>query len=128
MEADRAFARAAAERRLEGFRSFLDEEAATIRPNSPVVAGKQAVAERWASLLNDPAASITWKPLRATISTSGDLGFTVGSYEIARGAGQARTITGSGKYVTIWRRQPDRSWKVLFDSGVQDEQPDQKAP
>jgi ketosteroid isomerase-like protein len=120
MTADREFARATAERRLEGFSSFLAEDVTTIRPNSPVVHGKKEVADRWAKLLSDPASSITWNPLHAAISDDGEMGFTLGSYEVTRANGLTRAVAGTGKYVTIWRKQSDGSWKVAFDSGVQD--------
>jgi len=128
LKADRAFAQATAERRLEGFASFLEEDVTTIRPNSPVLKGKIALVERWSGLLQDPEATITWKPLRAVIAASGDLGFTVGSYEVTKASGRGRKAAGSGKYVTIWRKQPDGAWKVTFDSGVEDTPPAEKAP
>jgi ketosteroid isomerase-like protein len=34
---------------------------------------------------------------------------------------------GSGNYVTIWRRQPDGSWKVAVDIGNQDAPPPDSA-
>jgi ketosteroid isomerase-like protein len=99
----------------------------SIRPNSPVVHGKEGLTARWAKLLNDPAMSITWKPLQAVISEAGDMGFTVGSYQVTKANGQSRTVAGTGKYVTIWRKQPDGAWKVVFDSGVQDAPPEAAA-
>jgi len=119
-QADLAFARATAERRLEGFSSFLAEDVMSIRPNTPVVQGRKALADRWATMLNDPATSITWQPLEAVISDAGDMGFTVGSYEVAKSGPQGRSVAGTGKYITIWKKQPDGSWKVAYDSGVQD--------
>ena len=123
MQADRAFARATAERRLEGFRSFLAEEVVTIRPDSPVIKGKDGLTARWAQLLTDPAMSIRWEPLDAVISDAGDMGFTVGSYEVTRSTGPDPQLAGSGKYVTVWRRETRGAWKVVFDSGVQDTPP-----
>ncbi|HEX3475419.1 MAG TPA: hypothetical protein VHT91_10385 [Kofleriaceae bacterium] len=50
---------------------------------------------------------------------SGELGFTVGkaAFTGARAEGSWRST-----YATIWRHQPNGSWKVLFDTGriVQD--------
>ncbi len=126
-QADLAFARATAERRLAGFSSFLAEDVMSIRPNTPVVQGSQALASRWAKMLNDPAMSITWQPLEAVISEDGSMGFTVGRHEVAKSGPQGRSVTGTGKYVTIWKKQLDGSWKVVFDSGVQDTPP-AKAP
>jgi ketosteroid isomerase-like protein len=122
-DADRAFAKATAERGLDGFTSFLAGNAMTLRPDSPVIIGRDELAKRWAPLLNDPAARITWQPLHAEIARSGDLGYTVGSYQITRTEAGVARVAGSGKYVTIWRKQRDGSWKVEFDSGVQDTQP-----
>ncbi len=119
LDADRAFAEATAKGRLEGFSSFLAEDAATFRPDSPVIRGRKAVAERWAPLLNNPAMSIRWQPLDATISSSSDLGYTIGAYEIVR-SGENAGVVATGKYVTIWKKQADGSWKVIFDSGVPD--------
>jgi ketosteroid isomerase-like protein len=59
---------------------------------------------------------IRWKPLRAEVSDSGDLGYTWGVAE------SARTREGPfrpyGIYVTIWKRQPDGRWKFVYDSAT----------
>jgi ketosteroid isomerase-like protein len=115
LDADRAFAAATEKGRLEGFSSFLAEDTATLRPDLPVIRGRKAVAERWAALLSNPAMSIRWQPLDATISSSGDLGYTIGAYEIVR-SGENAGVVATGKYVTIWKKQADGSWKVIFDS------------
>ncbi len=121
LRADREFSRVTGERGLEGFTSFLADDVATLRPDSPILKGKQAMAARWAPLLNDPTVRIEWHPLMAEVAASGDFGYTVGTYRITRGNSESPGSTvGSGKYVTIWRRQADGSWKVAFDSGVED--------
>jgi ketosteroid isomerase-like protein len=58
----------------------------------------------------DPTApSLVWWPNWAGVSKSGDLGFTTGGVEV----GGVR----AGHYFTIWRRQPDGSWKWVYDGG-----------
>lgn len=121
-KADEEFSRVTGEKRLAGFLSFIAEDFQTVRPNSPLV-GKKEFGEGWSKLLNDPAAKIAWKPLLALVSKSGDLGYTVGSYEITRQDDKGTRAAGSGKYVTIWRKQKDGSWKVVLDTGVQDAPP-----
>lgn len=122
-EADRAFARAAAERGVEGFKSFLEENAGTLRPDQPIIRGREPHADLWRALLEDPLRRITWEPEFAEASAAGDMGFTVGRYEITEETATGRVLIGSGHYVTIWRKQRDGSWKVAFDSGVPDSQP-----
>ncbi|MBL8774112.1 MAG: DUF4440 domain-containing protein [Phenylobacterium sp.] len=52
---------------------------------------------------------LVWWPLWAGIARSGDLGFTTGPYTFD---GQPRAW-----YFTVWARQPDGSWKWLYDGG-----------
>ena len=59
-----------------------------------------------------PAIQLKWWPAYAGIAASGDLGFTTGPY--VAGAGERR---GHGWYFTIWRRQPDGSWRWVLDHG-----------
>jgi len=125
LAADQAFNDATAARGLDGFLSFLADDVSSLRPDRPILIGKQALADAWSSLLTNPILSIHWKPLAGSISAGGDLGYTIGSYEITRKDDQGKRIVGSGKYVTIWRRQSDGSWKVAFDSGVPDTPPQQ---
>lgn len=127
-QADLAFAKATAEHRLEGFTSFLAADVMNIRPNTPVVKGSAALAGHWAPMLNDPGTTITWEPLEAVIAGSGDMGFTIGSYEVTKNGAGGKSVAGTGKYITIWKKQPDGSWKVAFDSGVQDAPPAKPAP
>lgn len=52
---------------------------------------------------------LEWWPNFAGIARSGDLGFTTGGVAV----GGQRT----GHYFTIWKRQPDGSWKWVYDGG-----------
>ena len=123
LKADQDFNDDTVARGLKGFLSFLADDVATLRPDRPVLTGKKALAEAWTPLLTNPALAIRWRPLTSSISAGGDLGYTVGSYEIARSDEQGQRVVSTGKYVTIWRRQADGSWKVAFDSGVPDSPP-----
>lgn len=57
------------------------------------------------------------------ISEDGTLGFTVGHYMGTQTENGSAQAVASGKYVTIWAKQADGSWKVVFDSGVGDTKP-----
>jgi len=120
LEADRQFCRATNEKGLEGFASFLAEDVTNIRPDSPLVQGRQELAQRWTRLLTDPATKIEWKPVYARVASSGDFGYTIGVSQITRTDEQGNRQVSTGKYVTVWQKQADGSWKVVHDSGVQD--------
>ena len=57
---------------------------------------------------------LVWWPLWAGIARSGDLGFTTGPYTADGRPG--------GYYFTVWAKQPDGSWKWLFDGGPPSDQ------
>lgn len=60
---------------------------------------------------DDGARNLFWWPAYAGIARSGDLGFTTGPFSVD----EARTPRG--QYFTVWRRQPDGSWKWIWDGG-----------
>jgi len=120
LKADEAFDAATAAQGVKGFASFLAEDVATLRPDKPIITGKDAMTALWTPLLSNPSLTIRWKPLKASLSGGGDLGYTVGTYEITSKDEQGTHVVATGKYVTIWRKQGDSSWKVAFDSGVED--------
>ena len=57
---------------------------------------------------------LAWVPRASGLSPRGDLGFTIGEYVSTSKEGQ----TTGGGYATIWRRQSDGAWKILFDLGA----------
>ena len=120
MDADRAFARDVQARRLEGWVEAFADSALVLRPNVPVAVGKAAVRERIAAAFADTSFTLNWEPIRADVAASGDLGFTVGLSQSRRLDADGKPVVGTGKYTTIWRRQPDGSWKVVLDVGTPD--------
>ena len=56
---------------------------------------------------------------RAVAAGGGDLGWTSGRY-VATHTGPDGPVRSEGRYVTVWRRQPDGTWKVDLDTGVPD--------
>jgi ketosteroid isomerase-like protein len=59
---------------------------------------------------------IRWKPLRADVAESGDLGYTWGVAE--SGPGSDGPFRPYGIYVTIWKRQADGKWKFVYDAAT----------
>ena len=112
IEAEKAFSKTSEDRGIrEAFLAWLAPDAVVFRP-SPVPG--RPVYEKM-----DPAnpAVLTWEPEFAEIAVSGELGFTTGPYQFRprRDAEPA----GFGHYVSVWKKQPDGSWKVFLDIGVE---------
>ena len=60
---------------------------------------------------------LTWTPSDAVLEPSGDMGYTWGHFEGHSKDANGNPVTTSGRYMTIWRKQPDGSWKVVLDAG-----------
>lgn len=80
--------------------------------------GPSAIAKVWGSL--PPGATITWKVETATAAASGDLGYTTGAYFYRQPRPGQTDAVQHGHYCTIWRRQPDGTWKFALDTGEAD--------
>jgi ketosteroid isomerase-like protein len=111
VEAERAFARLSEVQGIrEAFLANLADDAIVFRPRP--VPGKKLYAER-----DKIPGWLTWSPEFAAISRAGDLGYTSGPYEL-RDQKKSDPVSSSGHYITLWRVQPDGSWKAVFDGGV----------
>ena len=117
LSTDRQWATAAAAKDLDRAMSFFADGAAMLLPNTPTVTGKDALRGVWSELLHTKGASLTWKPRSATVSQSGELGYTIGRYAFSSTDPDGNTAISAGKYVTIWKKQPDGQWKVTVDIG-----------
>ena len=50
------------------------------------------------------------------MSASGDMGFTWGQYEGDSKDAEGNPVKKTGRYMTVWKKQPDGSWKVELDA------------
>jgi ketosteroid isomerase-like protein len=60
--------------------------------------------------------TLDWKPVAAGAGASGDLGWTVGEFRFTA-LQNGKTLTVAGKYLTIWSRMPEGSWRYVADGG-----------
>ena len=106
---EEAFAQTMADRDHAAFVSFLAEETVFVGPGGEIRGG-EAVAAAWKPFYQGPDAPFSWQPEAATVLDSGTLGFTSGPVFAPDGK-------RVGTFNSVWRKQPDGSWKVVFDRG-----------
>jgi len=61
--------------------------------------------------------TLTWTPVRGDMAASGDLGYTFGNYVFTTRDKEGKAISHYGKYMSVWKKQKDGSWKVVVDMG-----------
>ncbi len=104
---------AAATRDAAKVASFYADDALAYPPNEPVAVGRAAAQKVWAAYFADPSYKISWKTTHAEVN--GDLGFTSGPYEDSYKGADGKLVQGKGKYLCVWKKQKDGSWKALHD-------------
>jgi len=107
--ADREFDSSTAANGVEGWVSHFAFDGIMMPPGSPVVAGQQAIREYMEKNMT-PQSSTRWEPIDGF--ASGDIGYTYGLSKSVQLGSDEKPVTSWGKYVAVWRRQPDRSWRV----------------
>ena len=109
LAADREFDASAAANGVEGWVSHFAPDGIVMPAGGTFVAGQDAI-RTFASKTMTAESSMRWEPVDGFVS--GDLGYTYGLSKEVRLGGDEKPVTSWGKYLAVWRRQPDRSWKV----------------
>jgi len=105
-ETELAFAATMADRDLEGFTSFLSDDAIFFGGPEPL-RGKAAVAAGWEPLFRSSKAPFSWRPDTVEVLDSRDLALSSGPVIGATGV-------QTGRYTSIWRREP-QGWRIVLD-------------
>ena len=104
---------AAATRDAAKVASFYADDALAYPPNEPVAVGRAAAQKVWAAYFAEPSFKISWKTTHAEVN--GDLGFTSGTYEDSYKGADGKLVQENGKYLCVWKKQKDGSWKAIHD-------------
>jgi uncharacterized protein (TIGR02246 family) len=118
MAADRAFDSATAASRLEGWVGFFADSGRQTDRHGDFVIGHDAIRAHMAGFLGDTTYQLRWKPDHARVSGDGTLGYTMGRSETWKRQGDSSVVVGRSRYLTVWRKQRDGSWKVDADIGT----------
>jgi ketosteroid isomerase-like protein len=109
-KADQDWAKSVADRNLDGFMSFIGDDASMCDLSGRWMHGKDAIKADFSKPLADPTFKLTWSVESAEVSKSGDLGYTRGSFEGGQGNDKF-----AGSYATVWKKDKDGKWRVAVD-------------
>jgi ketosteroid isomerase-like protein len=113
MQTDLAFSDLSkAKGRNASFLEYMDDHVTMLRPNGMPLVGKDTMRKRF-SIIPDTSYRLTWKPLYADVSASGDLGYTYGRWLLVT----TKNDSSEGTYCSIWKQQPSGDWKFVLDTG-----------
>ena len=107
-QTETAFAKTMADRDHAAFASFLATD--TVFFGRGVLRGKAAVADAWKGFYQDKAAPFSWGPENVEVLDNGELGFSSGP--VFDPAGKR-----VGTFNSVWRKEKDGKWRIIFDNG-----------
>ena len=112
------FAKATAEGGGKAFATWFDEDGVSMGNGQAPVHGREAIARQATWLAKDY--QLLWRPTEAVMSPQGDMGYTWGHYEGRSKDPDGNTKVTTGRYLSIWRKETDGSWKVLLDASSEE--------
>ena len=113
---ERRFADSVASGGGKAFATWFADDAVALNNGRPAVLGRGNIV---ASATWDPKTyQLTWTPQGAQMLPSNDSGFTWGHYEGHATDQHGQAVLTSGRYITLWKKVSDGSWKVVMDASA----------
>src|SRR5258706_369179 len=81
--ADQGWERVFGMKDLKASVEFCADDASFMPPNSPIATGKQAIGQVFSGFFGIPDLKLTWHPTKVGAARSGELGYSVGVYEMS---------------------------------------------
>ena len=113
LEADQAWSSTVGD--LDAFMLFFADDARFLPPDGPQANGRDEIRQSFAELAALPGFSLTWSANFSDVSSSGDLGYSVGTFEMTVDGPDGDPAIRTGTYATVWKKQNDGQWKVVSD-------------
>ena len=98
-------------RDIDRLLSFFADSASMLGPNAPAIVGKAAIRAMATEMMAAPNLSVIHHPGTIEVSRGGDMAYHRYAYEITVG-----TVTERGKDLSLFTKQADGAWKLLFDA------------
>jgi len=94
--------------------ALYTDDAVVLAPNAEMVRGKQAIKGLFDGMIQQLGPpQLTLRTLQ--LDEVGDMANEIGEYTLKFQPAGGEPVTDIGKYVVIWKRQGDDSWKLHID-------------
>ena len=96
------------------------DDAIVMGPNAPAMHGHDAIAKGFASMASEM--KLTGLKLQTQdVIAAGDYAIETGAYDLTAAPPKAKPVHDVGKYIVVWKKQADGSYKLLRDIYNSDE-------
>ncbi|HEX4736813.1 MAG TPA: SgcJ/EcaC family oxidoreductase [Allosphingosinicella sp.] len=106
-------------KKADGVASHYASDATTYVSGQAPSVGHDKILSDTTTFVKDPNFSLDYTNKETVVATSGDLGYTKGTYHVTYTDPKTKQkVNEDGNYVTVFRKQPDGSWKMVEDAAV----------
>jgi uncharacterized protein (TIGR02246 family) len=114
-EIEAEWSKAAAAKDVERWVSFYADDASAFAPGTPIVTGKDAIRKTSEAFFATAGVALSSQPAKVEVSRGGDLAYCSGTYTMTMNDPKGKPVTDKGKYVVVYKKQPDGAWKAVAD-------------
>jgi ketosteroid isomerase-like protein len=114
-KADTDWAKAAQTKKVDAWMAYYSDDATILPPNEKTASSPDAIRKSIGDMLGLSDLSITWEPTKVEAAKSGDLGYSYGTYQLIFSGAGGKPVEDRGKYLEVWKKQKDGSWKCAAD-------------
>lgn len=109
---DRQWSDAAGRRDAQAFAGFYAQDGVLMPPNMEAASGPDAIQQTASQLLADSTTTLSFAPSDVRVADSRDMAWEHGTWQVKDASGND---LDHGKFVVVWKRGEDGSWKVAAD-------------
>ena len=113
-----SFAQSVADHDAKAFADHVAADAAFDTGSPAPKRGRAAIVEAWTPIVEGKGVRLEWYPTRTTISGVRDIAWSTGPALIERLAPGAKPHYLLGQFRSVWHKDADGTWRVLFDDGA----------
>lgn len=115
-DVETAWVQAFATKDADKVATVYSEDASVFMTDSPIITGIPAIKAALKPIVADKNFAITFASDKVDVAKSGDLGYSQGAYTMTSTSPKTKkAVTEKGKYVTVFKKQADGSWKAVSD-------------
>lgn len=97
------------------FESFIDADARFV--GGSISRGPVEITAAWSVFFADDGPEMKWRPQYVEVLEDGKLALSRGPYRMTTHDPEGKPTEHWGTFNSVWRRQTDGTWKVVFDAG-----------
>jgi uncharacterized protein (TIGR02246 family) len=121
--ASKAWSDATQAKDLDKAMSFYADNAIQMADKGPLISDRTMLRAGWQKMFTLPGPGLSFQTSAVEVAKSSDIAYEYGSYNFGVSDSTGNVTNQQGKYVVIWSKQADGSWKAAIDTDNTDALP-----